>query len=206
MAQIIRTKPLTEQARPADIQTWCEAVISVFQLQQLDRTNTQLSLVFLKSHLDPALCAILACFMETKPLFLDATDTYLNYVQLPLADRNTDSMLRVVYSHFSMQWSRLKLMLNFWAIKQKPGETYPDYSARIKTEFAMITVFDSREEFLGFKLIEGATDQNLKKELAKLDNYLLKNVDDKGMEHHKRLLNEGKPDETLFPFFFSNSD
>ena len=190
MAQIIKTKPLTEQARPSDIQSWCEAIISVFQLQQLDRTDPQLSLVFLKSHLDPALCAILACFMETKPLFLNAADTYLRYVQLPADQRETTSMLRVVYDYFSMQWSKLKLMLNFWAIKQKPGETYPDYSARVKTEFSMVTVFADKEEFLGFKLIEGATDQNLKKDLAKLDNYQLKNVDDKGMEHHKRLLNQ----------------
>ena len=69
------------------------------------------------------------------------------------------------------------------------SEPYPDYSARVKSEFTMVTEFANRQQFLGFKLIEGATDQNLKKELAKLDDFELDHVDAKGMEHHKRLLN-----------------
>ena len=60
MAQIIKTKPLTDSARPAEIQSWSEALISVYQLQQLDRLNTQLALVYMKSHLDTALSAILS--------------------------------------------------------------------------------------------------------------------------------------------------
>ena len=156
MAQIIKTKPLTDSARPAEIQSWSEALISVYQLQQLDRLNTQLALVYMKSHLDTALSAILSCFMENKPLYLDEHDNYLNYVQTPLAQRNEQSMVRIVYKHFVMQWSKLKLMLNFWSIRQKNGESYPDYAARVKTEFAMVNEFANREEFLGFKLIEGA--------------------------------------------------
>ena len=78
MAQIIKTKPLTDSARPAEIQSWSEALISVYQLQQLDRMNTQLALVYMKSHLDTALSAILSCFMENKPLYLDRKSTRLN--------------------------------------------------------------------------------------------------------------------------------
>ena len=190
MAQIIKTKPLTDQARPADIQNWSETIISVYRLQQLDRSNAQIALIYIKSHLDPALSAILSCFMDNKPLYLSELDTYQAYVQLPVDQRDDRSMVRVVYKHFAMQWSRLKLMLNFWGIKQKPGETYPEYAARVKTEFAMVNEFENRDEFIGFKLIEGATDQNLKKELAKLDVFTLKHVDEKGLEYHKRILNQ----------------
>ena len=118
----------------------------------MDRLNVQLAHVFMKSHLEPSLCAVLSCFMENKPLFIDARDTYTNYVQSPVEQRDTTSMVRVVYKHFSMQWSKLKLMLNFWAIQQKPGEPYPDYSARVKSEFTMVTEFANRQQFLGFKI------------------------------------------------------
>ena len=74
MANIIKTKPLTDQAKPSEIQTWCESIISIYQLQQMDRLNVQLAHVFMKSHLEPSLCAVLSCFLENKPLFIDAKE------------------------------------------------------------------------------------------------------------------------------------
>ena len=190
MAGFIKPAKLTDQAKPAEIQRWSQSVISIFQMQRFDRLDVQLSLVFLQSQLDPSLNNVLTCFMENKPLYIDTHDTYSCYVGTPAADRKQDSMLRVVFNHFSMQWSRLKLMLNFWAVKQQAGETYPEYSARVKTEFSMVNAFQDKEEFLGFKLIEGVSDVNLRKELAKLDDFTLTSVDAKGLEYQKRLLNQ----------------
>ena len=81
---------------------------------------------------------------------------YKAYIDIPPDE--PDSMLQIVYRHFARCYSRLKLLLNFWSIKQKQGEAFPEYTARIKTEYAMSGHFQGQDEFLGFKTLEGITD------------------------------------------------